>query len=158
MAVFGCTIKVCRYHDWCRDPTAVPPAPGSAIIEAGVFENAHFAAQISLLAFWRAGLRRAIYESALVTLLSRPGISRPSYRSDFLRAISTTYRQVVQTGHVFRACDQRLEFGQAQTADPVRHDIHYKTHEPRIIPQPHNRDARSPRFSNHVGKLALRSE
>jgi hypothetical protein len=103
--------KVCRYHDWCRDPTALPPALGGAIIEAGVFENAHLAVQISLPAFWRAGLRRAIYESALVTFLSRPGISRPSYRSDFLRAISTTYRQVVQTGHGFRACDQRLEFG-----------------------------------------------
>jgi hypothetical protein len=94
------------------------PALGSAIVEAGVFENAHLAVQISLPTFWRAGLPRAIYEtceSALVTLFSRRGISRPSYRSDFLRAISATlpptYCQVVQTGRGLRACDQRLEFG-----------------------------------------------
>jgi hypothetical protein len=114
MAVFGCDIKVCRYHDWCRDPATVP-ALGSAIIKAGVFENA---VQISLPTFWRAGLRRAIYESALVTLFSGRGINRPSYRSHFLRAaISTTYCQAIQTGRGFRACDQMLEFGQAQTAD-----------------------------------------
>lgn len=103
MAIFGCTIKVCRYHDWRKDRTTVLRGVLGGI-EAGVFENATSLFQFLSFSLF-SGLRRVIVE-CLSHISSRPAISRPSQSGDFLRAIhahvhiARWYSQTVVFVHV----------------------------------------------------------